>query len=164
MNANGNRRRETNLRLTYGRAVLGLAILLPFAALLIGFADLLGKHSKEWMGLLLTGPSEVLCLLAVAILGNENYARATPNVRRLLRRPGTHAPVSRLRYYCGLGGCLFNALPLYLYAYVPHLLPGGATKYLALVVADLVFLGSLFFAGGELWEKVRRIFIWEGKA
>lgn len=162
MSATGLTSNAINLRLICGRAVLGLAIFLPFVALLIGFTNLLGSHSKEWVGLLLNGPSEVLCLLAAGILGNEYYTRATPKMRRLLRLPDSPASVSRWRYYCGLAGCLFNALPFYFYAYIPHLMPSGSTKYLTMVIADLVFLGSLFFAGGELWEKIRRIFVWEG--
>jgi hypothetical protein len=153
---------SSDLRITCGQIVLALAILLPFIALLIGFTNLLGSQSREWVGMLLNGPSEVLCLLAVAILGKEFHARSAPKVRRLLRLPAPAARVSKLRYYCGLAGCLFNALPLYLYAYLPDMMPAGSTKYLTMVIADLVFLGSLFFAGGELWEKIRRIFVWEG--
>ena len=151
-----------NTRLICGRAVLALAILLPLAALLIGFTNLLGDNSREWVGMLINGPSEVLCLFAAGILGNEYYVRASPKIRRMLRLPDPAARVSRLRYNCGLAGCLFNALPLYLYAYFPDMMPTGSTKYFAMVIADLVFLGSLFFAGGELWEKIRRVFVWEG--
>jgi hypothetical protein len=64
--------------------------------------------------------------------------------------------------YTGLAGWLANGIPLMLYAYAPERLPNGATKMSILLIADIVFVGSLFFAGGEFWEKLRRLFVWEG--
>jgi hypothetical protein len=29
---------------------------------------------------------------------------------------------------------------------------------------DLVFVASVFLMGGEFWDKIRRIFVYEGKA
>ncbi len=111
---------------------------------------------------LLAGPAEILCLLAAAILGREKYHKLTRKVRRSARPPGIAQREARLRYYLGLAGCLFNGVPLALYAYVPGILPGGTTKAGILVIADLVFFFSLFCAGGEFWEKLRRIFVWDG--
>jgi len=111
---------------------------------------------------LLAGPAEILCVLAAAILGNEKYQKLARKVHHSTRPSGTDWRKARLRYYLGLAGCLFNGVPLALYAYVPGLLPGGTTKAGILVIADLVFLVSLFFAGGEFWEKLRRLFVWEG--
>lgn len=160
MSAKGRPKGDINLRLICGRAVLAIAIALPLAALVIGFTNLPGDKSRERIGVLINGPSEILCLLAAGILGNKYYMRASPKVRRMLRLPDPAAVVSRLRYYCGLAGGLFNALPLYLYAYFPDMMPTGSTKYFSMVIADLVFVGSLFFAGGELREKIRRVFVW----
>jgi len=32
-----------------------------------------------------------------------------------------------------------------------------------LALGDLAFIISMFIMGGEFWDKVRRIFVWEGK-
>lgn len=159
MSATGRTQGDLDIRLICGRAVLALALLLPLVALVIGFTSLLGDKSREWVGVLVNGPSEILCLLAACILGNKYYGRAIPGMTRLT---DPAVKVSRLRYYCGIAGCLFNFLPLYLYAYFPDMMPTGSTKYFTIVIADLVFVGSLFFAGGELWEKIRKVFVWEG--
>ena len=142
-------------------ALAALSILFGVVAVLAGYAREDSPGSPVW---LLAGPAEILCLVAAAILGKEKHEKLV----RKVRPPGRHsAPdnrTRRFRYYLGLCGCLFNGIPLTLYAYVPELMPGGSTKVSILVIADLVFFGSLFFAGGEFWEKLRRLFVWEGNS
>jgi len=140
-------------------ALSALAILAGIVAVFSGQARGESLSSPVW---LLAGPAEILCLLAAAILGKEKYQKLTRKVRRSARPPDAVRREARLRYYLGLAGCLFNGVPLTLYAYVPGMLPGGTTKAGILVIADVVFFVSLFCAGGEFWEKLRRIFVWEG--
>lgn len=147
----------------YGIGLLLLA--LAGLSILIGIVAVLTGHTRDdptgaliWF---LAGPAEVLCLVAAAILGKDNYQKLARKVRPRARRSVPDRKTRRFRYYLGLAGCVFNGVPLTLYAYVPELMPGGSTKAGILVIADLVFFGSLFFAGGEFWEKLRRLFIWE---
>lgn len=139
----------------------GLSIVVGVVAVLAGKSR---GETVDWPVWLLAGPAEVLCLVAAAVLGKEKYQKLARKVRPTKRHTASDARVARLRYYLGLGGCLFNGVPLTLYAYVPDLMPGGGTKTSILVIADLVFFASLFFAGGEFWEKLRRLFVWEGSA
>jgi hypothetical protein len=134
---------QANWRFRFGLALFVLAGLV----LVAGIALLVAGFSGGGM-LLLAGPPEILCLVAAGILGKENY-------------PSRLGEVSRFRYYTGLAGCIFNGVPLTLYAYVPELLPSGLTKISILVIADVIFFGSLLFAGGEFWERLRSLFIWE---
>lgn len=134
----------------------GLSIVAGVVAVLTGHAREDSPRSPIW---LLAGPAEILCLVAAAILGKDKYQKLARKVRPKARQSTPHN--RRFRYYLGLAGCLFNGVPLTLYAYVPELLPGGSTKAGILIIADLVFFGSLFFAGGEFWEKLRRLFVWE---
>lgn len=139
-------------------ALAGLSILSAAVAVLAGHARDDSLQSPIW---LLAGGAEILCLVAAAILGKEKYRKLAWKVRPAAWRSDPDSRAARLRYYLGLAGCLFNGVPLTLYAYVPELLPGGSAKMGILLIADVVFFGSLFFAGGELWEKLRRIFVWE---
>ena len=127
-------------------------------AVLAGYTRDDSPGSPIW---LLAGPAEILCLVAAAVLGKDKYQKLARKVRAATRRSAPDSQTRRFRYYLGLAGCLFNGIPLTLYAYVPELMPGGSTKSSILVIADLVFFGSLFFAGGEFWEKLRRLFVWE---
>lgn len=136
-----------------GVFLLALSVCLPIAALLFPAVGLPSAASHLGVGLLVAGVPEMLCLAAIALLGKDGFVR-------LGRRP---TPVSRLRYYGGLAYCLLNTLPISLYAYSPHLMPGAPTKYFILVATDLGFVLSVFLMGGEFWEKFRRLFVWEGK-
>lgn len=145
----------------YGIGLL-LLVLAGFS-MVVGVVAVLTGHTREdssespiW---LLAGPAEILCLVAAAVLGKDKYQKLARKVLPKARQSAPHN--RRFRYYLGLAGCLFNGVPLTLYAYVPELLPGGSTKAGILIIADLVFFGSLFFAGGEFWEKLRRLFVWE---
>jgi len=149
---------KTNWRLSIGLALFALAGLVFLAGI-----GLILAGQPGWGVMFLAGPPEILCLVAAGTLGKENYPPLSRAARRGLRQPESSASASRLRYYTGLAGCLFNGIPLFLYAYVPEILPGGTTKLSVLLIADAVFFGSLFLAGGEFWEKLRRLFIWEGE-
>jgi hypothetical protein len=72
-------------------------------------------------------------------------------------------PASKTRYYVGLAIILLSWLPAYIYAYAPAAMPGGNARIYILAAMDLAFVASVFLMGGEFWEKVRRIFIYEGK-
>jgi hypothetical protein len=139
-------------------ALAGLSILFGVLAVLAGHTLDDSVWSPVW---LLAGPAEILCIMAAAILGKDKYQKLARKVRRKSQRSDAEIHTTRFRYYLGLAGCLFNGVPLALYAYVPELMPGGNTKASILVIADVVFFGSLLFAGGEFWEKLRRLFIWE---
>ena len=139
-------------------ALAGLSIGVGVAAVLAGHAREDSPGSPIW---LLAGPAEILCLVAAVILGKDKYQKLTRKVRPKTQHSAPDSRTRRARYYLGLAGCLFNGVPLTLYAYVPELLPAGSTKAGILVIADGVFIFSLFFAGGEFWEKLRRLFVWE---
>ena len=144
-------------RYRVGLALLGLAICLPIAALLFPVVGLPAASSNLFVGLLIAGTPEVLCLTAIAVLGKEGFQ----HLRGRSRSEGV--ATSKLRYYGGLSYCLLNGLPISLYAYAPEWMPGVPTKYFILGVTDLGFILSVFLMGGEFWEKFRRLFIWEEK-
>jgi hypothetical protein len=41
-------------------------------------------------------------------------------------------------------------------------MPDEGIRIYVLAAMDLAFVASVFLMGGEFWEKVRRIFIYEG--
>lgn len=147
---------EPAWRLGIGRGALILALALPVGAVVLALTGFPVTSSPLAAFLLVGGLPEILCLLAIAVLGRDHFRSAF--------RPLGSAPASRTRYYAGLMGCLLNGLPLLLYAYTPSLMPAGTNKYLILATADFVFIYSVFLMGGEFWEKFRRLFIWEGKS
>jgi hypothetical protein len=147
-----------------GMTALALALILPLGALFVPVLGLPAAESVVLAGALAAGGPEVLCLLAVALLGKEAFQYFTHRAKGLLRRALFETPVSKTRYYVGLWIILLSWLPAYLYAYLPTTMPGGSIRIYVLAAMDLAFVASVFLMGGEFWEKVRRIFIYEGNS
>ena len=136
---------------------------LPFCALLIPLLDLPAAQSALIAGALVAGAPEVLMLLAVALLGRQNFDRIVGTAKKFLFTTFFSTPVSRGRYYVGLAICLLSFVPIYVAGYVPSWMPAGHGRIAILASADLAFILSFFVMGGEFWEKFRRLFVWEGK-
>jgi fumarate reductase subunit D len=146
-----------------GMTALALSVILPLCVVIVPALGLSTAHSAILAGALVAGAPEVLCILAVALLGKETFQYLVHRAKHALRRAVVDRPASKTRYYVGLAIVLLSWLPAYIYAYVPALMPGGGARIYILAAMDLAFVASVFLMGGEFWEKVRRIFIYEGK-
>jgi hypothetical protein len=150
-------------RFYIGVGLMVVALVMPVFALLVPLLDLSVAQSVVAVGVLVGGGPEVICLLAVALLGKETFQYFTYRTKLLLRRTILQTPASKTRYYFGLAINLASWLPLYLYGYMPDALPSGQSRIAILAGADIVFIASMFVMGGEFWGKFRRIFVWEGR-
>ncbi len=146
-----------------GVAAMLLSVILPLCALFVPVLGLSTAQSAVLAGVLLAGAPEVLCILAVVLLGKDTFQYFAHKATSALRRVVLEQPASKARYYAGLAIILLSWLPAYLYAYFPAVLPGGNVRIYILAAMDLAFVASVVLMGGEFWEKVRRIFIYEGK-
>ena len=139
-----------------GLVLLAAAVVLPVAALAFPLVGLPPASSHLGVSLLVAGGPEMLCLAAVALLGRTGFDAL---------RTGGPSPASvrveKARYYGALLYCGLNTLPIALYAYAPGVMPGGTAKLVILAVTDLGFVLSVLLAGGQFWEKFRRLFVFE---
>jgi hypothetical protein len=152
-----------NWRLIAGLSTLGLAMVLPLFALLVPLLGLPTTQSALIGGALVAGAPEVFMLLAVTLLGRQNFDRIVGTAKRYFFTTFFSKPVSRRRYHVGLAICLLSFIPLYVAGYVPSLMPAGHGRIAILAAADIAFISSFFVMGGEFWEKFCRLFVWEGK-
>jgi hypothetical protein len=143
---------------------LALAVVLPLGAAVVPLLGLSVASSALLVGVLVAGGPEVLCIIAIALLGKDTFQYLAQRAKLALRRAVIDRPVSKTRYYGGLAVVMLSWLPAYIYAYFPAALPGGNARIYILAAMDLAFVASVFVMGGEFWEKVRRIFVYEGKA
>jgi hypothetical protein len=150
-------------RFKCGMAALVVGMGMPVLALVVPFLGLSAATATMVAGALVAGGPEVLLVLAVALLGKENFQHFIALGKKVAGDVILRMPASQGRYYGALAVNLLSCLPLYLYGYAPDWLPGGWTRIYILAGADLVFIASLFVMGGEFWGKLRRIFVWEGK-
>jgi hypothetical protein len=146
-----------------GISILVLAGVLPLGALLVPLLGLSTSQTTLVVGLMVGGAPEVLCLVAVALMGKENVSQIVGSVKQFLYRIIFATPASKHRYYAGLTVSIITLLPIYLYGYAPSLLPGDPFKVYILAGSDILFILSILFMGGEFWRKFSRIFVWEGK-
>jgi hypothetical protein len=153
----------TNWRFIAGVSVLILAAILPLTAFLVPWLGLSTAQTALICGFLLAGAPEILSLVAVALLGRENFERIVAAAKNYLFLAFFSTPVSKRRYYGGLAIFLLSCLPLYLVGYAPAWMPSGNARIYLLACADLAFIFSFFVMGGEFWAKFRRLFVWEGK-
>ncbi|HEY5814358.1 MAG TPA: transporter suffix domain-containing protein [Terrimicrobiaceae bacterium] len=150
-------------RFYLGMTALGLSIILPVFAIFVPFLGLSVAQSALVAGLLIAGGPEVMALVAVALLGKQTFRYLLHRIKSFFRAKLLEQPVSKARYFSGLAVSIASWIPLYLYGYLPAIMPGENMRIYILAAADLSFVASMFVMGGEFWEKVRKIFIWEGK-
>ena len=146
-----------------GMTALALSVVMPLVALFVPLLGLPTAQSVVLAGVLVAGGPEVLSIVAVGLLGRETFQYFAHLAKRVLRRAFIDRPASRARYYIGLAIILLSWIPSYIYAYFPNAMPGGNARIYILAGMDLAFVASVILMGGEFWEKVRRIFVYEGK-
>jgi hypothetical protein len=152
-------------RLKLGVVLFVLSIGLPLLGVpLVAVMGLSARVVATISGVLLGG-SEVLGLIAVAVMGKSGYAYIKNRVFGFLSQHGPPAMVSPTRYTIGLIMFIvpitFGWLSPYVADWVPGY-PGNELTYA--IVGDLLLVASLFVLGGDFWDKVRALFIHEAKA
>lgn len=149
-------------RLKLGVMIFALSILLPIAGVpLAASLDLSTAVSASLSGGILVC-AEVLGIVAVAIMGKRGFAYLKSRFLELIRRIGPPEVVSRGRYTIGL---VMFSLPLlfaWVSVYAAEWIPGFVENPLPYAVGgDLLLLASLFVLGGDFWDKVRALFVYD---
>jgi hypothetical protein len=158
-------RPSTDWSLKLGVALFIFSIVLPLLG--IPFVATLGFSNSittTVSAALLIG-AEVIGVAAIAVMGKNGYVYVKNRVLGFLKRHGPPEKVSRRRYTIGL---IMFSLPIlfaWLSVYIANWVPGFINNPLPYaIIGDVLFLTSLFVLGGEFWDKVRALFIYEAKA
>jgi len=138
-----------------------LPLLIPFVAALP--APLATRTAIS--GLLVLGLPQLLTVVAIALVGKSGFHYLKEQVFGAAKRLGPPVHVSRLRYRIGL---VMLFLPLALSLLEPYItLLVGHERLLRWsfgVLSGSFFLMSFFVLGGEFWDKVKALFIYEARA
>ncbi|MDJ0946867.1 MAG: hypothetical protein QNJ30_25745 [Kiloniellales bacterium] len=146
-----------------GLTFLGLAMVMPLFGILVLPLDLSIELKAFILGALSIGGPEVALVIAAAFLGKDTLAVFTSRFFAFLRKLLPTKPTSQLRYYTCITVMMAVYLGWYVYGYFGDFLPQELTGQSALVVGDLAFVTAFLAAGPEFWEKIGRIFRWEGR-
>ncbi|MBX9772744.1 MAG: hypothetical protein K2X29_15300 [Candidatus Obscuribacterales bacterium] len=148
-----------------GITLLILSAVLPLLGFWVARLDLHLAIKSTIIGLLTLGAPEVLIIASVALLGKDAFDLITGKIRAALHRIKPSGPVSKRRYTIGLVLFLLPLIPTYVMAYTPHLLPDDSPERLYInIAADLLFIVSLFVLGGDFWDKLTALFVYDAKA
>jgi hypothetical protein len=153
------------LRLWAGIAMLVVSLFIPLLGIWVAGLALPVGVKGLIIGVLTFGGPEVLAFIAVALLGKETFNAIVGKVLPLLHRLAPHGSVSRTRYTVGLIMFLLSYIPSIVVAYTPSLLPDVSPNRLYISLGgDILFILSLFVLGGDFWDKLRALFIYDARA
>jgi hypothetical protein len=162
--SSGSEPQAADWRLKLGPALFALSIVLPLGGVpVVAASDLSAAMTASVSGALLV-IAEVLGVGAVAVMGRSGYAYIKNLVSLFLRRYGPPNQVSRLRYSIGLVMFCLPILFGWLWPYAAAWIPGLARTPLPYALGgDLLLLASLFVLGGNFWDKVRSLFVYDAE-
>lgn len=116
-------------------------------------------------GLLGLGIPEFLWVAAAAIMGKSGFNYLKMRFIGFFKKYAPPDTVSRTRYRIGL--VMFTAPILFgwLGPYIQQWIPGYENhRFIVNVMGDLIFISSLFVLGGDFWDKLRSLFVYDARA
>jgi hypothetical protein len=156
---------NTKLKLYIGVGLFIFGWIMPLFGIWVATSALPVAVKGPIAGLLTLGGPEVCFIAAVALLGKETFNLLTSKVLAALHRMAPSGAVSRTRYRIGIALLLITCIPTYVMGYAPQYLPDVSPARLYVnIAADLLFVISLFVLGGDFWDKLRALFIYDAKA
>ena len=163
--ASSNPAGTTRWRLTLALALWVGGFFLPLAIPLVTALSLPVATKTALSGLLVFGLPQLLTVIAIAIVGKSGFHYLMERFFGVAKKLGPPAHVSRLRYRIGL---VMLFLPLAVSLLEPYItllvVREPAPHWVYGAVDDTLFLTSFFVLGGEFWDKVKALFIYEARA
>ena len=152
-------------RFRLGLTILIVGCLSPLLIPVVTRTSLATEWKTIISGLLAVGIPEVFTVAAIAIMGKSGYNLIKERIFGFLKKHGPPDRVSLTRYRIGL---VMFVLPIvfgWLGPYGAHQIPGyEAHRFTVNVIGDVMLMSSLFVLGGDFWDKVRALFIYEAKS
>ena len=152
-----------NWRFYFGVGFLVLSLVLPLFSLLVLSMDLPAEWKAVLIGALSLGGPEVALLAGAVCLGKETLEVIKLRAFRFLARLLPQAPVSKARYFTCLATMLLLSFSSYGYIYAYESLPDFFKNPYGTIAGDILFIMAFLAAGPEFYEKVQRLFRWEGR-
>jgi len=153
-------RAKARFRLGTSIFIIGFCspVLIPF----VTATDLSLKWKATLSGALALGIPELFSIIAIAIMGKQGFIHLKEIVAKYFKKYGPAERVTRNRYRFGLILFILPLLMAWTLPYVGHLLPFYQENLLTFSIAgDVLFVSSLFVLGGEFWDKLQALFVYE---
>lgn len=153
------------LKFIIGGALFVLSLIIPLFGIWVAQLPIPVAIKTVIIGLLTFGAPELLAISAVAILGKPAFEWMMNRVFATLHKLAPRGTVGRTRYKIGLFLFVVSFVPSYVLSYFPTLVPESPPwRIIACLCADVVLIVSLFILGGDFWDKLRALFIYDSAA
>ena len=151
-------------RFYVGVFIFGFGFVCPIFIPLIVATNLPTGWKTTLSGSLILGIPQLCTLTAIVLMGRSGFNYIKAQVFTFFRRFGPPKDVGRPRYRVGLVMFVAPLLFAWLSPYVRERIPGYVdNEFIFHVVGDVVFITSFVVLGGEFWEKVRALFVYDAK-
>ena len=144
---------------------MGIYIAGQLSPLCIPLIPLLGLSksvSAAFSGVVFFGFPSLFTFAAIAVLGRDGFNYLKARAFALFKRYAPTDPISRTQHRIGVALFLIPLSIAWVTPYIAHLVPTvGDQEIKIAVVGDVILLISLLVLGGDFWEKLRRLFIYE---
>jgi hypothetical protein len=137
---------------------------LPLAIPLVTGLALPVATKTALSALLIFGLPQLLTVIAIAIVGKSGFHYLMEGFFGVAKKLGPPVHVSKLRYQIGLVMLFLPLAVSLLQPYVTLLVVQEHPHWIYGAVDDTLFLTSFFVLGGEFWDKVKALFIYEARA
>ena len=154
----------STIRMKLGITVFVVGFLSPLLIPVVKATQMPTAWKVAVSGALAVGIPEVFSLVAVAIIGKTGFIAMKTALFKWLKRYGPPAAVGRTRYRIGLVLFVLPVLFGWLVPYAPSLIPGYERhRFWMNLCGDVMFVSSLLVLGGDFWDKIRSLFIYEAR-
>jgi hypothetical protein len=151
-------------RFRLGLTILIIGWLSPLLIPLVTRTSLATEWKTIISGLLAVGIPEVFTVAAIAIMGKSGYNLIKERIFSFLKKHGPPDRVSMTRYRIGL---VMFVLPIafgWIGPYGANQIPGYEThRFVVSLIGDVMFVTSLFVLGGDFWDKIRALFVYDAR-
>jgi hypothetical protein len=152
-------------RFSIGLAFFVAGWICPLFIPLVTYASISTQTKTLVSGFLLIGAPEIFTLVSIFILGKSGFEFIKKKLFALLRRAAPSSQVSRTRYRAGLFMLLLHVVYANFTFYAPDMIPGYLENRLTMnLLADFLFLITLFVLGGDFWDKLRALTLYDARA
>jgi hypothetical protein len=157
----GNGQMRTGWRAKVGLGMLVVSLGWPVLVPVLPLVGLSGGQIAAASGVMAV-VAEILLVAGVALAGKEGYALIKSKALGFLKACGPPQRVGRARYTIGLVMFCLPLLLAWASPYFGHLIPGMEEYPRAFAIGgDLLLLVSLFVLGGDFWDKLRSLFLYD---
>jgi hypothetical protein len=151
-------------RFRIGIIIFVVGFLSPLLIPVVAATDLPTTWKAAISGLLAAGIPEIFSIVAIAVMGKSGFNYIKARIFAFLKKYAPPDRVTRTRYRIGLVMFLLPVFFGWLVPYGPHLIPGyEAQRFIVNLAGDLMLVASLFVLGGDFWDKVRALFIYNSR-